>query len=77
MGRGRTTFQIGMIMNINLKFTRMGSFGPGYLENETETWDKGGTPGSMGVTLSATHNIGFLEHKEATSYNNAGTPVKL
>ena len=40
--------------------------GRGHLQEETETWDKGGTQESMGVTLAVTHYIGDMEPEEAT-----------
>ena len=43
---------------------------------ETETWDKGGTQESMGVTLAVTHSIGDMEPEEATSFSQAATPVE-
>jgi hypothetical protein len=43
----------------------LGRGGRGHLQDETETWDKGGTQESMGVTLTVTHNVGGLEHEEA------------
>ena len=43
---------------------------------ETETWDKGGTQESMGVTLAVTHSIGDMEHEEVTSCSQAGTPLE-
>ena len=48
----------------------------GHLQDETETWDKGGTQESMGVTLAVTHSIGDMEPEEATSCSQAGTPVE-
>jgi hypothetical protein len=39
----------------------------GHLQDEKETWDKGGTQESMGVTLAVTHNIGDMEPEETTS----------
>ena len=46
------------------------------LQEETETWDKGGTQKSMVVTLFVTHGIGDMEPEKATSCNQAGTPVE-
>ena len=48
----------------------------GHLQDETETWDKGGTQESMGVTLAVTHYIGDMEPQEATSCIQTGTPVE-
>ena len=41
-----------------------------------ETWDRAGTQESMGVTLAVTHSIGDMEHEEAISCCQAGTPVE-
>lgn len=46
------------------------------LQDKTETWDKRGIQESMGVTLTVTHYTGDMEPKEATSCNQAGTPVE-
>ena len=48
----------------------------GHLQDETETWDKGGTQESMGVTLAVTHSIGDMEPEEATSCSQVETPVE-
>ena len=63
-----------MKMNGNLQLTGVGSWQQ--LQDETETWDKGGTQESMGVTLAVTHSIGDMEPEEATSCSQAGTPVE-
>jgi len=42
----------------------------------TEIWDKRGAYESMGVTLIVPHNTGNVEPEEATSCNQAGTPVE-
>jgi hypothetical protein len=41
-----------------------------------ETWDKGGTQESMGVTLAVTYYIEDMELKEVTSSNQTGTPLE-
>ena len=46
-----------------------------HLQEETETWDRGSTQESMGVSL-VTHNIADIEPEEAASHGQAGTPVE-
>ena len=48
----------------------------GHLEDGSETWDKGGTQESMGVTLAVTHYIANVEPEEAISCSQIGTPVE-
>ena len=48
----------------------------GHLQEETKTWDKGGAQESMGVSLAVTHSIWDMEPEEATSCNQAGTPME-
>ena len=43
----------------------------------TETWDKGGTQESMGVTLAVTDYIRDMEPEETTSCRQAQTPVEF
>ena len=45
--------------------------GCAHLQNETETWDKGGGQESMGVSLAVTHSIGNVGPEEATSCSQA------
>ena len=45
--------------------------GCAHLQNETETWDKGGAQESMGVSLAVTHSIGNVGPEEATSCSQA------
>ena len=52
---------------------RMRGFGE-HLQDESESWDKGGTQESMGVILAVTYYIGDMEPEEATSYSQAGNP---
>ena len=62
-------------MNGNLQLTGVRRWG--HLQDETETWDKGGVQESVGVTLAVTHHIGDMEPKKAISCSQAGgTPVK-
>ena len=63
-----------MRMNGNLQV--MGGESRRRLQDKTESWDKGGTQESMGVTLAVTHSIGDMEPEEATSCSQAGTPVE-
>ena len=48
----------------------------GHLQDETETWNKGGTQESMGVTLAMNHYIGAMGPEEATSCSQTGIPVE-
>ena len=53
-----------MAMRINGKLQLTGVLrwgGSDHLLEKTETWDKGGTQESMGVTLPVTHYIGDME----------------
>ena len=43
---------------------------------QRETWDKGGTQESMGVTLAVTHSIGNIEPEEGTLYGQAGNSLE-
>ena len=47
-----------------------------HLEDVLETWDKGGSQKSIGVTLAENHSTVDMETREATSYIHAGTPVE-
>ena len=44
--------------------------------NVIETWDRGGTQESIGVTLAVTHNIGDMKPEESTSCSQVGTLVE-
>ena len=66
----------GVKMNRNLQLMEVRSWGGGQLQDETETWDKGGAQESMGVTLAVTHCTGDTEPEEATSCSQAETPVE-
>ena len=47
-----------------------------HLQDETETWDKGGIQGLIGVTLAVTYYTGDMELEEATSCSQAATQVE-
>jgi hypothetical protein len=51
--------------------------GRGHVQDEAETWDKGGTQESKRVALAVTHSIGDMEPEEATSCRQAGMPAEL
>ena len=59
-------------MNGNLQGCRCG----GHLQEEIETWDKGGAQESMGMTLAMSHYNGNMEPEEATSCSQTGTLVE-
>ena len=42
-----------------------------------ETWEEKGSQGSMGVTFAETHSSEDMETEEATSCNQAGSPLEL
>ena len=65
---------MAMKMNGNLELIRMRRWG--LLQDETETWDKGGAQESMGCDLAVTHYTGDMEPEEATSCSQAGAPVE-
>ena len=46
-----------MTIRINGNLQPMGWEGRGHHQEETETWDKGGTQESIQVSLAVTHNI--------------------
>jgi hypothetical protein len=48
-----------------------------HLQDQIETWDKGGSQNSIRVTLAVTHYIGDMEPEKATSCSQKGTPVEL
>ena len=75
MGRDRRDSQMVMKMNGNLQLKGVGRW-EGHLQDETETWEKGGAQESMGVTLAVTHSIGDMEPEEATSCSQPGTLVE-
>lgn len=50
---------MAMRMNGNLQLTG----GRGDLQEETETWDRGGGQESMGLSLMVTHSIGIWSLK--------------
>ena len=58
-----------MTIRINGNLQPMGWEGRGHHQEETETWDKGGTQESMGVTLAVTHYIEDIEPEEVTFYS--------
>ena len=64
---------MAMKMNGNLQLTQVSR--QNYLQDETESWDKGGTQESMELTFAGPHYIGDMEPKEATSCIQTGTPV--
>ena len=47
----------------------------GDLEDIPETWNRGSSQESVGVTLAETHNSGHIKPEEATSCIQAGTTV--
>ena len=55
-----------MRMNGNLQLTGVKRW-EGHLQDETETWDKGGTQESIGLTLAMTHYTGDMEPEVAAS----------
>ena len=63
---------MAMKMNGNMQLMEVRSWGGGQLQDETETWDKGGVQESLEVT----HYIGDVEPEEATSCSQTGTPVE-
>jgi hypothetical protein len=63
-------------MNGNLQLMGGGEKVGRDLQDETDTWDKGGTQESVWVTLAVTHYIGDMEPELATSYSQAQTPVE-
>lgn len=64
MGKDRRDGWTVTKMNGNLQLTGVG----GHLQDETETWDKGGAQKLMGVTLAVTHYTGDMEPEEATRH---------
>ena len=74
VGKDRQDGQMAMKMNGNLQ--QMGIRRWGHLQDETETWDKGGTEESMEVTLAMTTYSGDMEPEEATFCSQTGTPVE-
>ena len=69
-GEGQRDGWLAMRMNGNMQPIGVGG-GRGYLQEETETWDKGGTPELMGCP-AVTHSIEDMEPGEAASYGQAG-----
>lgn len=55
--------QMAMNMNENMKLAGVENMGAGHLENETETWERGGTQESIGVTLSVITTSGLWNLK--------------
>ena len=64
-----------MAMRMNGNLQLMGLRRWGHLLKKTETWGKGGTQESMGVTLAVTHNTGDMEPGEVVSCGQAGIPT--
>ena len=50
--------------------------GRDHLQEETETWDKGGAQESMEVSLAVTYSFGDMEPKEAISCFQARNPME-
>jgi hypothetical protein len=50
--------------------------GGGQVQEETETWNKGGTQESMVATLAVIQSTVHTEPEESTSCRKAGTPVE-
>ena len=63
-----------MEMNGNLQMKGMKMWKASQVE--TETWDKGSTQESMGVTIPVTQTTGDMQSEEATYCCQAGTPVE-
>ena len=75
---------MAMRMNVNLQLAGYdsGSGGVGHLKDMEETYDKGGSQESMGVTLAVTYSSGDMKLEEATSCGywqepqwSIGTPI--
>jgi hypothetical protein len=64
-----------MAMRMNGNLQLMGLRRWGHLLKKTETWGKGGTQESMGVTLAVTPYTGDTEPEGATSCSQVGTPA--
>jgi hypothetical protein len=47
-----------------------------HLQGKPETWEKGSSQESMGVSLTVNHRIGNMEPEEVTSCSQAGTPME-
>ena len=61
-----------MAMRINRNLQLVGERESGHLQDEIETWDKGGAQESMAII----HYIGVIEPEEVTSCSQAGTPLE-
>jgi hypothetical protein len=48
----------------------------GHLQEEMETWDRGGVQESMEVFLVVIHSTRDMDPEEAASCGQAGTPVE-
>ena len=72
--RKRRGDQMVMKINRNLQLVGVERWGPP--EDMPETWDRGNSQESMGVTLAVTHSIGDMEPEEATFYIQARAPVE-
>lgn len=68
-GKNRKDSQTFMTVNENLQLTGLGV--GGYLQDMRETWDKGSTKESMGMTLVEMPNKGDKAPKVATSCSQA------
>ena len=71
VGRDRRDGQMAMRINGNLEVGRWG-----YLQDVTETCNKGRTQESIEVILAVTHSIVDMELEEATSCSQAETPME-
>ena len=56
--------------------TTLAARGRQHLEDVPETWDRGGSEESMGVTLAKTYSNKDMEHEKATSCSQAETTVE-
>jgi hypothetical protein len=75
VGRGdRRDGQRDRRINGNLQLTEVES--RRHLENVPEIWNRGDTQESMGVIFTVTLSTGDMKPKDATSCNQAGTPVE-
>ena len=68
-----STVEMVMKMYGNLNWDE--DVGGGHLQDEIETWDKGGVQESMGVTLAVTHTED-MEPEEAASCSQTGVPIE-
>jgi hypothetical protein len=66
-----------MAMKINGNLQLIGVRTLGAFPGREVAWDKGGIQESVGVILAVIHYTGDMEHEQATSCSQAGTPVEL